>query len=95
MQRLRLTRQCRLLVVDAEETGITCGDHRRPRCASSVAMEIVRHSQIATTMEVYSEVRTAKTGNLKRLGRQLVGYHVVLCCCPETGKVDPVIGIGL
>jgi integrase len=39
-----------------------------------VAMQILRHSQIAMTMEVYSEVPTAKTRNaLKRLGRQLDG----------------------
>ena len=39
-----------------------------------VAMQILRHSQISMTMEVYSEVPTAKTRNaLKRLGRQLDG----------------------
>ena len=39
-----------------------------------VAMQILRHSQIAMTMEVYSEVPTAKTRSaLKRLGRQLNG----------------------
>jgi integrase len=39
-----------------------------------VAMQILRHSQIAMTMEVYSEVPTAKTRSaLKRLGRQLDG----------------------
>ena len=57
-------------------------DTRRP-CASllvaldvhpRVAMQILRHSQIAMTMEVYSEVPTAKTRSaLKRLGRQLDG----------------------
>jgi hypothetical protein len=37
-------------------------------------MQILRHSQIAVTMEVYSEVPTAKTRNaLLRLGRQLDG----------------------
>jgi hypothetical protein len=37
-----------------------------------VAMRILRHSQIAMTMEVYSEVPTAKTRSaLKRLGRQM------------------------
>jgi integrase len=37
-----------------------------------VAMQILRHSQIAMTMEVYSEVPSAKTRNaLKRLGRKL------------------------
>ena len=39
-----------------------------------VAMQILRHSQIAMTMEVYSEVPTAQTRSaLKRLGRQLDG----------------------
>jgi integrase len=39
-----------------------------------VAMQILRHSQIAMTMEVYSEVPSAKTRNaLKRLGRKLDG----------------------
>ncbi|MGO9144596.1 MAG: tyrosine recombinase XerC [Streptosporangiaceae bacterium] len=39
-----------------------------------VAMQILRHSQIAMTMEVYSEVPTDKTRSaLKRLGRQLDG----------------------
>jgi integrase len=37
-----------------------------------VAMQILRHSQISMTMEVYSEVPSAKTRTaLKRLGRQL------------------------
>ena len=35
-------------------------------------MQILRHSQIAMTMEIYSEVPTAKTRSaLKRLGRKL------------------------
>jgi integrase len=39
-----------------------------------VAMQILRHSQISMTMEVYSEVPSAKTRNaLKRLGRKLDG----------------------
>jgi integrase len=39
-----------------------------------VAMQILRHSQIAMTMEVYSEVPSAKTRTaLKRLGKQLDG----------------------
>jgi hypothetical protein len=34
-------------------------------------MQVLRHSQIAMTMEVYSEVPTAKTRSaLKRLGGQ-------------------------
>ena len=39
-----------------------------------VAMQILRHSQIAMTMKVYREVPTAKTIQaLKRPGRQLDG----------------------
>jgi integrase len=39
-----------------------------------VAMQILRHSQIAMTMEIYSEAPTAKTRSaLKRLGRKLDG----------------------
>jgi integrase len=39
-----------------------------------VAMQILRHSQIAMTMDVYSEVPSAQTRSaLKRLGRQLDG----------------------
>jgi integrase len=39
-----------------------------------VAMRILRHSKIAMTMGIYSEVPTAKTRSaLKRLGRQLDG----------------------
>jgi integrase len=39
-----------------------------------VAMQILRHGQIAMTMEVYSEVPSAKARNaLKRLGRKLDG----------------------
>jgi integrase len=39
-----------------------------------VAMQILRHSQISMTMEVYSEVPSAKTRNaLRRLGRKLDG----------------------
>ena len=39
-----------------------------------VAMQILRHSQIAMTMETYSEVPTAKTRSaFNRLGRQLDG----------------------
>src|SRR5262245_8337690 len=39
-----------------------------------VAMQVLRHSQISMTMEIYSEVPTAKTrSDLKRLGRQLDG----------------------
>jgi len=39
-----------------------------------VAMQVLRHSQIAVTMEIYSEVPSATTRNaLKRLGSQLDG----------------------
>ena len=38
------------------------------------AMQILRHSQIAVTMEIYSEVPSAKTRSaLKRLGKKLDG----------------------
>jgi hypothetical protein len=37
-----------------------------------MAMQILRHGQIAMTVEIYSEVPTAKTNSgLKPLGRQL------------------------
>jgi hypothetical protein len=37
-------------------------------------MQILRHSQVAMTMEVYCEVPSAKTRSaLKRLGKQLDG----------------------
>ena len=43
-------------------------------------MQILRHSQIAMTIEVYSEVPSAKTRSaLKRLGRKLDGWR---CCTP-------------
>jgi integrase len=39
-----------------------------------VALQILRHSQIAVTMEVYSQVPSSSTvGALKRLGEQLDG----------------------
>jgi integrase len=39
-----------------------------------VAMQVLRHTQIAMTMEIYSEVPTAKTRSaLKRLGKKLDG----------------------
>ena len=38
-------------------------------------MQILRHSRISMTMEVYSEVSSTRTGNaLKRLGRKLDGW---------------------
>ena len=61
---------------------IRAHDTRRP-CASllvaldvhpRVAMQILRHSHIAMTIEIYSEVPTAKArSTLKRLGRKLDG----------------------
>lgn len=58
----------------------------RARPASRVAMQIVRHSQIAMTMEIYSEMPTAKARNaLKRLGKELDGER----CCTE------MVGVGL
>ena len=38
-------------------------------------MQVLRHSQIAMAMEIYSEVLIAKAGSaLKRLGRQPDGW---------------------
>ena len=46
----------------------------RPGRASGVAMQLLRHSQIAMTMEAYSEVPTTKTRSAhERLGTQLDG----------------------
>ena len=42
-------------------------------------MQILWHSRIAMTMEVYSQVPTAKTrSTLKQLGRQLDGQPTLL-----------------
>jgi integrase len=47
----------------------------------SVAMQILRHSQIAVTMEIYSEVPSEATQEaLKRLGDSLDGYCCTCCC---------------
>ena len=49
-----------------------------------VAMQVLRHSQIAITMNVYSEVSSAETRRAqRRLGEQLQarGSVAVLCCC--------------
>jgi integrase len=61
--------------IKVHDTRRTCGSllvalDVHPR----VAMQILRHSQIAMTMEIYSEVPTAKTRSaLKRLGKKLDG----------------------
>jgi integrase len=61
--------------IKVHDTRRTCGSllvalDVHPR----VAMQVLRHSQIAMTMEIYSEVPTAKTRSaLKRLGRKLDG----------------------
>jgi integrase len=65
--------------IKVHDTGRSCASllvalDVRPR----VAMQILRHSQIAMTMEIYSEMPTAKTRSaLTRLGRQLDGQG---CC---------------
>jgi integrase len=66
-----------------QESAISAVHDTRRTCASllvaldvhaRVAMQVLRHSQIAMTMEIYSEVPSAKTrGALKRLGRRLDG----------------------
>jgi hypothetical protein len=47
-------------------------------------MQIVRHSQIAMTMEVCSEVPTARTRSaLRQLGKKLDGGVAVVRCCTD------------
>jgi hypothetical protein len=47
------------------------------RANTSASMQILRHSQIAIAMEIYSEVPSAKIrGTLKRLGRLKSFRHV-------------------
>jgi hypothetical protein len=54
-------------------------------------MQILRHSQIAMTMEIYSEVPTARTRSaLKRLGRQLDAWR----CCTQVRKGQSRFEIG-
>jgi integrase len=54
-----------------------------------VAMQVLRHSQIAVTMNVYSEVRSAETREaLKRLGEQL---RAISCCTYLLYESDPKI----
>jgi integrase len=61
--------------IKVHDTRRTCGSllvalDVHPR----VAMQVLRHSQIAVTMEIYSEVPSATTCSaLKRLGRHLDG----------------------
>jgi hypothetical protein len=46
----------------------------RSRCAPRVAMQVLKHSQIAVTMQVYSEVPSDATKDaLRRLGESLDG----------------------
>ena len=63
----------------------TCGSllaalEEHPR----VAMQILRHSQIAVTMEIYTEIPSAATREaLRKLGqsaRQLAPVAVLPCC---------------
>jgi integrase len=68
-------RKAGIRYIKVHDTRRTCGSllvalDVHPR----VAMQVLRHSQIAMTMEIYSEVPTAKTRSaLKRLGRKLDG----------------------
>ena len=54
-----------------------------------VAMQILRHSRIAVTMEIYTEIPSAATREaLKKLGRWLGHVNLVaaLCCCIKIKK---------
>ena len=52
-----------------------------------VAMQILRHSKIAVTMEIYTEIPSAATRDaLKKLGRWLDNMNTAvaaLCCCTK------------
>ena len=55
-------------------------------------MQILRHSQIAITMQVYSEVPSKATQDaLRRLGRSLGGPAATAapCCCTKTKEGPP------
>jgi hypothetical protein len=50
-----------------------------------VAMQILRHSKIAVTMEIYTKVPSAIRAALRKLGQWLGSYAVaVLKCCTAT-----------
>jgi hypothetical protein len=55
-------------------------------------MQIFRHSQIAMTMEIYSEVPTAKTRTLSSgSGGSSMARVAVLSCCTETERAGSVL----
>jgi hypothetical protein len=66
-----------------------------------VAMQVLRHSQIAITMNVYSEVSSAETRTaLRRLGEQLQGEQQGIRCCTSLlysadSKIIPAASIAL
>ncbi len=58
-------------------------------------MQILRHSQIAVTMNVYSEAPSKATQKaLKRLGRQLHGYAPLLYFAAVQDRKRPLPGTG-
>ena len=59
-----------------------------------VAMQILRHSQIAVTMDIYSEVPSEATQEaLQRLGQSLDGHgYCCTCCCTDSRNGRSVIG---
>jgi hypothetical protein len=61
-----------------------------------VAMQILRHSKIAVTIEIYTEVPSAATRDaLKKLGQWLGSWTVaVLHCCTHTETASHKIATG-
>jgi integrase len=60
--------------IRVHDTRRTCASLLALEVHPRVAMQVLRHSQISMTMEVYSEVPAAATRNaLKRLGEKLDG----------------------
>jgi hypothetical protein len=64
-----------------------------------VAMQILRHSKIAVTMEIYTEVPSAATARPRQARPaarlEFLALTAALCCCTGNEKADPVFGIGL
>ena len=60
------------------------------RANASASMQILRHSQIVITMEIYSEVPSAKIRSaLKRLGSKLDGERCTsVLCGNKIGRLD-------
>ena len=61
-----------------------------------VAMQILRHSKIAVTMEIYTEVASAATRDaLRKLSDWLDGLMgAAVCCCGSSKTAGPMIGTG-